>query len=171
MSNKALVLIDLENEWRDENSEYYVENISELISKINQLIDYCRKEEYKIIFIRHVEKDSKDVFIESSKNTQLISEIHKKDNDVLITKYKISPFYNTNLEKELKNMEEVVVSGILTNLCVRSFVNDAYDRDIPTKLISDCCVAFDKKTHDFTLKDIKATRPEVEILSLEEFIK
>jgi ureidoacrylate peracid hydrolase len=171
MSNRALVLIDLENEWQDENSEYYAGNLSGLIKSINQLIDYCREEGYKIIFIRHVEKGSDDSFVESSPNTKIISEVHKQDEDVLVTKYKISPFYNTKLEEELKKIGEVVVAGILTNLCVRSFVNDAYDRNIPTKLISDCCVAFDKETHEFTLKDIRATRPEIEILSLEEFIK
>lgn len=169
--NKALVLIDLENEWSDENSEYYVGDLSEVIKKTNQLIDYCREESYKIIFIRHVEKDSEDCFVEDSENTKIIPEVHKEENDLLITKYKISPFFKTNLEKELQGMEEVVVSGILTNLCVRSFVNDAYDRDIPVKLISDCSVSFNEETQNFTLKDIKITRPEVEILSLEEFIK
>lgn len=171
MAEKVLILVDLENEWQDENSEYFVGDLYSLIKNTNQLIDYCREENYKMIFIRHVEKDSDGAFSEESKNTAIISEVHKEENDLLITKYKISPFYQTNLEEEIKGAEDVVVAGILTNLCVRSFVNDAYDRDIPVKIISDCCKAFDEETHNFTLKDIRATRPEVEILSLEEFIK
>ncbi len=168
---KALILVDFENEWADEGSEYYAGNLSDLIRRTNQLIDYCREEGYKVIFIRHVEKNSKDAFAEESNNTKIISDINKEKDDVLITKYKISPFYETSLQDELKDIKEIVVSGILTNLCVRSLVHDAYDRDFKIKIISDCCKAFDEETHKFTLKDLKATRPEVEILSLEEFIK
>jgi len=38
-------------------------------------------------------------------------------------------------------------------------------------VIEDCCVALSKKTHDFTLKDLKETREEIDILNLKEFIK
>jgi len=167
---KALILIDLENEWIDKNSEYFVGNISELISKTNKLIKYCRDNNYKIIFITHIEKDSKKEFAENSENVQIIKDIHKKNSDILIKKFKISPFYNTSLEKDLKGIKEVVVCGILTNLCVRSFVEGAYDREFDITIIDDCCVAFDDKTHKFTLRDLKSTREEIKILNLEEFV-
>ncbi|PIR58958.1 MAG: hypothetical protein COU69_02780 [Candidatus Pacebacteria bacterium CG10_big_fil_rev_8_21_14_0_10_56_10] len=37
-----------------------------------------------------------------------------------------------------------------SHLCVRSLVQDAYDRDFDIAVIKDCCVAFDQETHDFT---------------------
>jgi nicotinamidase-related amidase len=47
----------------------------------------------------------------------------------VLTKNKISPFYNRDLERILKEMkpDDLVVAGIMTNLCVRSAVSDAYD--------------------------------------------
>src|SRR3972149_243255 len=162
MSNKALVLVDFESEWTDKESDYFVGDISGLIKKTNKLIDYCRKRGYKIIFTAHVEKDSDSEFAEGSKNVEIIEELHKK---------KISPFYKTNLEKELKGINEIIICGILTNLCVRSLAQDAYDRMYKIKIIKDCCIAFDEETHNFTLKDLKATREEIEILNLEDFIK
>ncbi len=167
---KALILVDFENEWIDKKSDYYVGDISEVISKTNKLIDFCRKEGYKIIFITHIERDSDSIFAENSNNVKIIKEIHKEDSDLLIKKNKISPFYKTNLEKELKGIDKIVISGILTNLCVRSLAQDAYDRDFKIQIISDCCTAFDKETHDFTLKDLKATREEIEIMNLNDFI-
>jgi nicotinamidase-related amidase len=146
-------------------------DISSLVKKTNKLIDLCRERGYKIIFITHIEEDSDSAFAPGSKNIQIIKEVHKQNNDVLITKSKISPFYNTSLEKELKNIPEIVISGVLTNLCVRSLAQDAYDRDFRITIIKDCCLAFDSETHEFTLKDLKATREEIEILTLEEFSK
>ena len=171
MTSKALILVDFENEWTDKSSDYFVGDVSDLIGKTNKLLDFCRKNNYKIIFTTHIEKDSNEAFAENSKNVEIIDEINKQDSDVLIKKNKISPFYKTNLEKELKGIDEIVICGILTNLCVRSLAQDAYDRDFQITIIKDCCLAFDVETHKFTIKDLKATREEIEFLNLNEFIK
>lgn len=168
--NKALILVDFEKEWINKNSDYFVGDISEAIEKTNKLIDFCRKNNYKIIFTTHIEKDSGEAFVENSDNTEIIDEVNKQDSDILIKKNKISPFFKTDLEKHLEGINEIVVCGILTNLCVRSLVQDAYDRDFDIKVIKDCCVAFDDETQEFTFKDLGATREEVKFLNLDEFI-
>ena len=65
-------------------------------------------------------------------------------------------------------IEELLIAGILTNLCVRSAVQDAYDRDYKISIVSDCCVSFTKETQEFTLRDLKETRPEINITKLEK---
>ncbi len=171
MTSKALILVDFEKEWTDRSSDYFIGDVSELIKKTNKLIDFCRKNNYKIIFTTHIEKDSDEAFAKNSENVEIIDEINKQDSDVLIKKNKISPFYKTNLEKELNGITKIVICGILTNLCVRSLAQDAYDRDFKITIIKDCCRAFDEETHEFTLKDLKATREEIEFLNLNDFVK
>jgi len=168
---KALILVDYENEWTNKNSDYYVGDISEVIKKTNMLIDYCRKKGYKIIFTTHIEKESDDAFSENSENVRIITELHKKEPDILIKKNKISPFYKTNLENELKGIKEIIIAGILTNLCVRSLAEEAYDREFLITVIKDCCISLDKETQDFTFKDLKTTREEINFLNLKEFTK
>lgn len=170
-TNKALILVDYQKEWTDESSDYFVGDILEVVNRTNKLIDFCRKQGYKIIFIRHIEKESNKVFAKNSKNVELIDKLHKESSDCLITKYKISPFYETDLEKQLEGFKEIVVSGILSNLCVRSLIHDAYDRDFKIKVIKDCCVSFDTETQNFTFKDIKATREEIDFVNLIDFVK
>lgn len=171
MTSKALILVDFEKEWTDKNSDYFVGDISDLVERTNKLIDFCRKNNYKIIFTTHIEKDSDGAFAKDSKNVEIIDKINKQDSDVFIKKNKISPFYQTDLEKHLKGIDEIVISGILTNLCVRSLAQDAYDRDFKITLIKDCCRAFDEETHNFTIKDLKTTREEIKFLNLNEFIE
>ena len=38
-------------------------------------------------------------------------------------------------------------------------------------IVKNCYWAFDVETHEFTIKDLKATREEIEFLNLNEFIK
>ena len=167
---KALLLIDFQNEWIDKNSEYFVGDISDTIKKTNKLIDHCRKQNYKIIFTRHIEPESTKEFAPKSSGVELIKSLKKQPKDTLVTKNKISPFYQTDLDTELQGVKEVVICGILTNLCVRSAVQDAYDRDLDITVIKDCCVSFDQKTQDFTFKDLKATREEINFINLKPFL-
>jgi nicotinamidase-related amidase len=169
MASKALILVDLENEWLDKKSDYFVGDISKMLKRTNRLIDRCRARKYKIIFITHIEKGSDSAFAPDSPDVEIIGGLHRNKADVLIKKNKISPFYKTNLSNELKGVKEIVVSGILSNLCVRSTVQDAYDRDFKITVIKDCCASFDKKTQDFTFADLKFTRPEVEFKNLKDF--
>ncbi len=168
---KALILIDWQNEWIDNNSDYYVGNIDGTVKKVNQLINYCRSEKHKIIFTQHIELDSEDAFKAGTKNVEIISVLPREPGDIVITKNKISPFYQTDMEKELAEIEQVIVAGILTNLCVRSFIEEAYDRDFEITVIKDCCIAFDKETQEFTLKDLKATREEIKFINLTNLLK
>ncbi len=167
---RALVLIDLQKEWVNRRSDFYVRGAEQLIDKINQLIDYCRKENYKIIFIRHEELDGEGEFDSSTQNVELMSKLNYHKVDPIIVKNKINPFYQTSLEEELLGAEEVATAGILTNLCVRSFIESAYDREFEITVIKDCCLARDEETQEFTFLDLKNTRPEVEFLELEDFL-
>lgn len=167
---KALILVDFENEWINPDSEEYVGDIKDVIERTNRLIDFCREKGYKIIFTTHIEEDSEGAWAEGSESVEIIPELHKEDSDVLIKKYRISPFYDTELDDELEDIEEIVIAGILTNLCVRSAIQDAYDRDFDITVIKDCCVAFDEVTQEFTFNDLEATREEIEFLDLDEFI-
>ena len=142
MNNKALVVIDMENEWTEKLSPYYLGDISRIIIKQNKLIDFCRRKGYLIIFTTHIEL-SGNKFSAKTKRVKIIKDMHKEKGDVLIKKHKISPFYKTSLERKLKDIGHVLICCVLTNLCVRSTAQDAYNRDKKATIIDDCCKTFD----------------------------
>ena len=67
-------------------------------------------------------------------------------------------------------MKNLVVCGALTNLCVRMFVEEAYDREYRIALIDDLTVTYSEELHDTTLQDLVDTRSGLTILPLEKFI-
>jgi len=118
MSDTALVLVDFENEWLDRGSEYFVGDIERVLHRVNKLIDHSRQLGHKIIFITHIEKDSKKAFAPKTKRVRIIKMLHRQKGDVLIKKYKISAFYKTPLERKLKafGVRRLIICVILANL-------------------------------------------------------
>ena len=166
--NTALVLIGLQELWRQKKSDYYLRNMDALIDRTCYLIQYAREMNYKIIFVKHIEKEWP--FSEKDPMSEIIEDLCPQDEDVIIKKHKISSFYKTNLEEELAWIKNIVVAWIPTNLCVRMFVEEAYDREFNIALIEDICQAFDDKLQDFTLDDLNETRPDLDIVRLEKFL-
>ncbi|MFQ5647641.1 MAG: cysteine hydrolase family protein [Candidatus Aenigmatarchaeota archaeon] len=167
---KALIVVDWLEEWRTPGSDYFISDLKEETGRVKRLIQHCRGKGIPVIFIKHVEPESTKEF--SGARAELMPEL-EVGGDRVVVKNHVSPFYQTGLEDILKEMgvEEVIVAGILTNLCVRSLISDAYDRDCRITVIKDCCVSFKPEVQEFTLRDLKETRPEIEFLDLEEFIK
>lgn len=166
--NTALVLIGLQELRRDKKSDYHLRNMDGLIERACYLIQYAREMNYKIIFIRHIEKEWP--FSDKDPLSEIIEELCVQPEDVVIKKKKISCFYKTNLEEELTWIKNIVVAWIPTNLCVRMFVEEAYDREYNLALIEDICQTFDDKLQDFTLDDLNESRPDLDIVRLEKFL-
>ncbi|UCD04011.1 MAG: cysteine hydrolase [Candidatus Woesearchaeota archaeon] len=171
---KALIIVDYINQWINKKSDYYVGNISKQIKNLNEVIGYCRDRDTPIIFTTHIELKSEKDFVKGTRNVEIIPKVdYKEGKDTLIRKNKISPFYKTQLEKKLDKLgaKELIIAGISTNLCVRSLISDAYDKDYKITVIKDCCIAFSDELQEFTFEDLKNTRPEIEFYDTEEFIE
>ena len=168
MPETALVIINMQNAWIEKTSEYYLWNLDTMIEKMNYLIAYAREMGYKIIFINHHEPEG--AFALDNPLSDFTPELNIDKDDIIINKFKVSSFYNTKLESELAWIRNIVVCWALTNLCVRMFVEEAYDREYRIALIDDLTVAYSDDLHDMTLQDLSDTRTDLSILPLEQFV-
>jgi len=168
----VLLLVDFQEEWRDKKSDYYLGEFKPKLLNASLLVDYFHGKKWPVIFTRHVEIGSTRAFAEGTKNAQIISDLKVDSSDRVLTKNKISPFYNTDLERILKEMkpDELVVAGIMTNLCVRSAVSDAYDRDYSITVVTDACVSESSQVDKFTFQDLKKTRPRVKFVKTKDLV-
>lgn len=168
----TLLVVDFQEEWRDKKSDYYLGQFKAQLRNARLLVDYFHEKKWSVIFTRHVEISSTTAFAEGAKGTQIASDLKVGASDSVLTKNKISPFYHTDLEKILMEQQpdELVIAGIMTNLCVRSAVSDAYDRGYRIKVVTDACVSDSVDVDKFTFKDLKKTRPEVEFVKTREVV-
>lgn len=170
MSRKALVVIDMQNEWQEKLSPYYLGDISRVVIKQNKLIDFCRSKGFDIIFTAHIEKEGKE-FAAKTRRVKILKAVHRQKGDAVVKKHKISPFYKTTMDRKIKDCDLVVICGVLTNLCVRSMAEGAYDRDKQVVIIDDGCRTFDFGVHEFTLRDLQDTREEIRVMKADDFIR
>ena len=81
------------------------------------------------------------------------AEIHPdlavKAEDIQVVKHRVSPFYSTNLEVQLraKGIERIYCSGVSTQAVVQATVRDGHDRDYEMIVLEDCCAAHSEAEH------------------------
>jgi ureidoacrylate peracid hydrolase len=106
--------------------------------------------------------------IEGSAGAQVIPDLDRQPNDIQVIKRRYSGFFNTDLDLTLKDMlvDTVIVMGVVTNICVRSTVHDAFFLGYNVIVPQDCCAAtgpreqisslYDISTHFGTVTDSRA---------------
>lgn len=77
--------------------------------------------------------------------------------DPVIIKKRYSAFFSTNLDELLGQLQPdtIVLAGINTHACIRMTAIDAYQRDWPVILASDCIDSYDRDHHEVTLRYMK----------------
>ena len=71
-------------------------------------------------------------------------------------KHRYSSFFQTDLDVTLKDMlvDQLVIFGVVTNICVRSTVHDAFFNGYAVVVPRDCCAATGPREQESTLYDI-----------------
>jgi ureidoacrylate peracid hydrolase len=80
------------------------------------------------------------ILIRDTWNTEIVSELKPKSDDIVIYKTRFSGFYKTDLDAILKKLaiKYLIVTGCTTSICVESTVRDAMFRDYLPVLLADC---------------------------------
>lgn len=170
---RALLLIDLEEEWRSPGSEAYLGDLRAVVTNARRSLEGARHRGLEVVFTRHEEPEGATSFRPGAPGVALLPEIAPGPGERVFVKHRISPFYRTGLDEHLaaRRVDDLSIGGIMTNLCVRSAVADAYDRGFAITVITDACASDSAATDRFTFDDLRKTRPEVRFRTAEEFLR
>lgn len=87
---------------------------------------------------------------------EVIDELKPRESDFRLYKHRYSAFFQTPLDLLLKDMmcDQLIVFGIVTNICVRSTVHDAFFNGYEVVVPEDCCAATGPREQESSLYDI-----------------
>jgi isochorismate hydrolase len=155
----ALLIIDMQ--------EFFRGIAAPVVSNVKKIIDYCQHKDLKIIYTRHGHRDINvdggmlAVWWDSyarygSPEWEIIKEFSPRENDILIDKNRYSAFYDTDLDIILKGagIEQVIITGVMTNCCCETTARDAFMRDYRVFFISDATATATEELHLSSLKNL-----------------
>jgi len=160
----AILIIDAQQDFFQKSR--LKNNRKKLTKNINKLTTIGRSHGIPVVWVRQVfKKDLSDAFlgykeegirivIENTLGSQLLPELKKHKNDHEIIKKRYSAFFNTSLNKLLKELgaDTVIIGGVNTHACVRMTAIDAFQYNYKVILAIDCIDSYDEEFHKVSLK-------------------
>jgi nicotinamidase/pyrazinamidase len=154
--NKALLVIDMLNDFVLPGSPLKAENAESIIRPIQQEIEKAKTCFYPVIYLcdRHEEEDMEFRLyprhaVINSEGEKIIEELRPQGNDIIVRKYSLSGFYNTELDEILKKLfiKKLILTGIYSNICVLYTAFDAVIRGYDVDVVKKATVGMTKKDH------------------------
>jgi nicotinamidase-related amidase len=144
-----------------------------VLEKTASLIEAARRADVLIGFVRvgfsegYVEcPPNSPVFAAAAKNglfklgtwgTEIHPSLAQRVGDVQVVKHRVSPFYSTTLEAQLRaqKIERIYCCGVSTQAVVQATTRDAHDRDYDVVVFEDACAAHSAEEHANSINSLR----------------
>jgi nicotinamidase-related amidase len=89
--------------------------------------------------------------------SEIVASLAPREEDLVVVKNTSGVFTATNLELLLQNMgiEQLVVCGVVTNMCVEGAARTGAELGFDVFLVSDACAAWSQEIHEATLRSFE----------------
>jgi nicotinamidase-related amidase len=165
--NKALLVIDMLNDFSKKEGTLFVPENERIIPIISKWINKFREKGDYIIFVSDNHSvDDKEFSkwpphaIAGTWGSEIVEELKPKlgtGKEFIVKKTTYSSFYKTELEELLKklNVYELYLTGCVVNICVYYAAMEAVLRGFKVFVVKDAVSAIDEKDKDYVFKDMK----------------
>ncbi len=164
--NTAVLVIDMLNDFCVDGGAMVLPGAERLLDPQNAVIMAVREAGGAVIFVNDCHRPGlrrdreflkrEPHCIEGSWGAEVMTGLDRQPGDLQIVKRRFSGFFNTDLDLTLKDMEidTVIAMGVVTNICVRSTVHDAFFHGYRVVVPEDCVAATGPREQDSSLYDI-----------------
>jgi ureidoacrylate peracid hydrolase len=165
----AVLVVDMVNDFCTEGGVMVTPGVMDRLGPPqNAIIKKARESGSPIIFIMdshrsNVKRDREFLkrprhCVEGEWGAQISDVLDKQDNDIYVVKRRYSGFFNTDLDLTLRDMQidTLIVMGVVTNVCVRSTVHDAFFLGYTAIVPEDCVEATGAREQISSLYDISS---------------
>ena len=162
----AVVVVDMINEFCKPGGKMVLPGYETLVPPQRAVIEAAREAGAPVIWVhdshrRNMRRDREWLKraphgAEGTWATEIIADLGAREDDIHVVKHRYSSFFQTDLDLTLRDMliEQLVVFGVVTNICVRSTVHDAFFNGYEVVVPRDCCAATGPREQESTLYDI-----------------
>lgn len=169
----ALLVVDMLNDFFEEGGAMVLPGGKSLYKPIATLLEAARAKNIPVFWLNQWLRKDDSLFkkrvphcIVNSWGAEIVESLPQHPEDIIIHKRRYSGFFQTSLDLYLRerNIKYVIVTGVVTNICVRSTVNDAFFLGYEVIVPRDCVEATSPEHQETHLYDINTHYGSVLIL-------
>jgi len=170
-SKSAIIVVDVQNDFCEPDGAAGkggkdTTAAMAMIPRLQRFLDAARAHGTNIIFVQtiHEPATDSDVWVGRRANPDArnclkgtwgaeFTGIAPLPHEPVVIKHRYSAFINTRLDSVLRTLkvENLIVLGVATNVCVESTSRHGYMLDYNVVLVPDCSAAYDQAAHDMTV--------------------
>jgi nicotinamidase/pyrazinamidase len=164
MNRKALIIIDMLNDFVRDGAPLKVPRIENIIVPIQREIESAKINSIPVIYLcdSHLPQDPEFLrfpphAVQNTEGARIIPELKPQGSDIIVKKSTFSAFYQTELNRVLKTMNIVhlIITGCVTNICVYMTVFEALVRGYGVDVVADAVIGLNDRDHRYALKQMK----------------
>ena len=165
-TSTGIVVVDMLNEFCKPGGAMVLPGYERLVPPQKKVIEAGRQAGGPILFVvdthrPNVRQDREFLkrtphCLEGTWGARVIEDLDPRPDDVYIIKRRYSAFFNTDLDLTLRDLQvsTLVIFGVVTNICVRSTVHDAFFLGYQVVVPADCVAATGPREQESSLYDI-----------------
>lgn len=139
--NQALIIIDVQNDYF-EGGKSELHKPQRALTNIEKILAYYRQQKLPVIHIQHINtREGASFFLPNSNGVNIHQSLAPLECEYLVVKHAPNSFLGTNLANILaeNGIQQVVVCGMMSHMCVDSTVRACMDYGIKVTLLDDAC--------------------------------
>ncbi len=163
----ALLVIDMQNHFLVPSSQSFICAGPAILPGVKELVRAFRKAERPVIYTRHVHHpDGIDagimkwwwdgMCVEGSQESEIHPSLKPRVREKVVFKHRYSAFFNTDLDTVLRccKIQDLVITGVMTNMCCETTAREAYSRDYRTFFLADGTGTINEEMHVASLLNL-----------------
>lgn len=163
----ALLVVDMQLFFLDVASPTYTCGGVAIIPTVKRLVDAFRQANRPVIYSRHVHHPGdldlgimgwwwEGKCVEGSPESAIHPDLAPLPAEKVVNKHRYSAFFNTDLDTVLRCLKitDVVIAGVMTNMCCESTARDAYYRDYRVFIPADATGTITEEMHVASLLNL-----------------
>jgi ureidoacrylate peracid hydrolase len=159
----AVLVVDMLNDFLEPTGAMPLPEGDRLYEPIRRLLATARAHGSAVIWVCDAhppddrEFDKRSVHcLTGTWGAQIVEALRPLDGEYRVHKRRYSGFYETDLDLRLRELgvAHVILTGVVTNICVRSTAHDAFFRGYDVIVVEDCVAATSEREQESSLYDI-----------------